>query len=396
MDHAQKLNTMKILQTIGGMNAMSGGPSTCTYDLLKTINQLPGHPTVDLLAVGSATSKDRILGIGEDWFKSVDYDYKTPLAYSFNISKYLESSDYDIYHTNGIWMHVNHQTCLESRKKGKPYIISTHGMLYQSALRRNYWKKWPMLKLWFEKDIRNATCCHATCVPEMHEIRKFGYGGPIAVIGNPVDVPEFSMKLLEDRINNQKNKHGLKIGFLGRLHPIKKIENLIKALALFNKKEVNLIIIGSGDKDYEDYLKSEINNLKLTSQVKLIGFVNGQDKYQILSNLDCLFVPSEMENFGMIVPESLIVGTPVMASYGTPWKSLQTENCGWWADNSPNSIVKILDELYNMSPLKNILMGIRGRKYILQEFSSEKVATKMIELYKWILEGGEKPENVYE
>lgn len=48
-----------------------------------------------------------------------------------------------------------------------------------------------MLKLWFDRDIRLASCMHATCEVEYNHIRDFGYKGPVAIIGNPVNVPPF-------------------------------------------------------------------------------------------------------------------------------------------------------------------------------------------------------------
>lgn len=98
-----------------------------------------------------------------------------------------------------------------------------------------------------------------------------------------------------------------------------------------------------------------------------------------------VIVPSDMENFGMIVPEALIVGTPVMASLGTPWKSLNDEQCGWWTDNSPESIAEVIKSLTSMSWEQRLAMGHCGREYILRTFSSEKIAEKMLQLYHWLM-----------
>ena len=130
---------MKILQTIPGFGASCGGPTTCTYDLLTAIHALGGD--VDLLT----THTEDLVGHGEEWIKALPSDRVTPYGYSSNVSNFLAKSAYDLYHTNGLWMHCNHATCAAARKKGKPYVVSTHGMLYPDALRRSYWKKWPLL-----------------------------------------------------------------------------------------------------------------------------------------------------------------------------------------------------------------------------------------------------------
>ena len=38
---------------------------------------------------------------------------------------------------------------------------------YPEALKRSYWKKWPLIQFLFRKDINHADCLHVTCKPEM-------------------------------------------------------------------------------------------------------------------------------------------------------------------------------------------------------------------------------------
>lgn len=384
---------MKILQTIGGFSAHCGGTSTCTYDLLSAMHGLQPEPHVDLLTPDVTEPDDALMGVGEDWIKAVPNDYRTPLALSKNMSSFLDASDYDIYHTNGMWMHINHSTCAIARAKGKPYVITPHGMLYPETLARSAWKKWPMRKIWFDRDIRNAACIHATCRKEMENIRLFGYKGPVAVIGNPVAVPDFIKGLFEGRQENHSPFRS--IAFLGRLHPRKKVENILRGVALSAHKDIYIYIVGKGEPEYEDFLKKEAERLGLEDRVKFLGFLNGYDKYARLAMVDALFVPSDMENFGMIIPEALIVGTPVMASLGTPWEALNDERCGWWRDNSPESIAAVINELYSLPDDERLSMGKRGRDYVLRTYAAEEVASQMLRLYQWLAGEGEKPEYVF-
>lgn len=384
---------MKVLQTIGGFRAKDGGTSTCTYDLLSAIHTLEPTEQVDILTPDVTDPDDSLMGIGEEWIKAVANDYRTPLSISKNMTDFLRNSDYDIYHTNGMWMHINHSTCAIAREKKKPYVITPHGMLYPEAIRRNYWKKWPLRKLWFDKDIRNAAVIHVTCEAEMNHIRALGYRGPVALIGNPVFVPDYTKEIFETRATEHHSFLG--VAFLGRLHPRKKVENLLSGVSLTQRRDIDVYIIGKGDESYEKYLRNEAKRLGLSQQVHFLGFLNGFDKYAQLGLIDCLFVPSDMENFGMIIPEALIVGTPVMASLGTPWKALNDERCGWWTDNSPESIAQVIKSLTSMSAEECLAMGQRGRDYILRTFAVDKVASQINNLYQWILGNSDKPEFVF-
>lgn len=381
---------MKILQTISGFGAHSGGTSTCTYDLISALHAEMGM--VDLLTLSSKAPTDRLMGMGEEWIHALPNDAITPFGYSANMKRWMEEKmgEYDILHANGLWMYANHITCAMARKYGKPYVITPHGMLYPAALRRSYWKKWPFLKLFFHKDIMHASCLHATCKQEMEHIREFGYRGPVAIIPNPMVLPAPPSA-------KRSPKAKKAFGFLGRLHPRKKVENLFYGVELLKERqqECELWIMGSGLPEYEAFLKAEVERLGLRN-VRFLGFVSGQEKYEKLAQLSTLFVPSDFENFGMIVTEALSVGTPVMASLGTPWEELNNQHCGWWCDRTPENIAQVMRQVLDMSAQELDAMGERGKAMAKANFAAEEVARKVMQLYSWLLDGGQAPAFVHE
>ena len=265
---------MKVLQTISNLSRHSGGISTCTYDLLSAMQELDIH--VDLLAL----QKQEPVGKNKNWLKMLPNDAVGPYAYSRNMHRFLKQSDYDLYHTNGLWLYCNHITCEMARRKQKPYVITPHGMLYPEALARSYWKKWPLLKIFFEKDILQSDCIHVTCQQELKYVRAFGYRGPVAIIANPANLPPYLSEIALAKPIWMKNEQPRKIGFLGRLHPIKKVENLLYGMSLLKRPtDVQLIILGKGEEAYENFLRKEARRLGLTN-IKLHGFVNGREKYE--------------------------------------------------------------------------------------------------------------------
>lgn len=381
---------MKVLQTIQGMSASAGGPSTCTRDLLEGLFAIGA--CVDLLTAAPASPEEHNLGVGRPWLKEIPQDYRGPLEFSRNMRKALESSEYDLYHCNALWRYTNHITCKTARRKGKPYVITPHGMLYPTALRMKAWMKKPMLALWFRRDIMQASCLHATCMQEAEYCRSFGYKGPIAVIPNPVVFPE--------GVEAASSKPAKKmIGFLGRLHPIKKVENLLQGAALAKERgcgAFSICVMGSGSAEYENFLRREAERLHLADRVEFVGFVGGMDKYARLARLRALMAPSEQENFGMIVPEALICGTPVYASLGTPWGELNDQGCGWWRDNSPETIAEVIAEIVSLPDEMILAMGARGRRLMEEKYEQSKVAGMMLALYAWLAGEGKKPDFVLE
>lgn len=374
------------------MLASQGGPSTCTCDLLEGLYDVEANTA--LLTSRPTRGGDKVLGIDRPWMNTVLCDYKTPLRLSKNIREALVDSDYDLYHANTLWTDACHSTCAYARKVGKPYILSPHGMLYPTALAISHWKKVVMLKLWFNKDIKKAACLHATCRQEAEHCRNFGYEGPIAVIPNAVVFPEG----VEAKNSLYTDEWGRRqIGFLGRLHPIKKVENVLDAIASLKKEQLEQLsfqIMGKYDDRYEQWLKEEVKRLELDDCVEFVGFVSGREKYERLSRLAALMVPSVQENFGMIVPEALICGTPVYASLGTPWEELNECDAGWWKDNDPEVIAGVLQEILSLTDEELLRKGRNGRKLMEEKYEQHKVAAMMKRLYEWLINGGEKPEFV--
>ena len=62
-----------------------------------------------------------------------------------------------------------------------------------------------------------------------------------------------------------------------------------------------------------------------------------------------MFLVSNSENFGNVVLESLSQGTPVVASKGTPWQSLEESKAGFWIDNNPKEIANCIDRIMSYS-----------------------------------------------
>lgn len=375
-------HTVRILHTISALGVTAGGPSQSVY---YTVSGLRAEQLdVDILTYQPDNDDEFVSN--ENYIIAL-LNKNLPLAYSPCYKQYLENHIYDIYHTQGIWQYPTYITAKTARKYNKPYIVTPRGMLYPQALNHFKLKKKLFLKLFLSNDINHASAIHATCEEEMRHLRNLGIKTPVAVIPNPVNIPA------KATVSNPDN---LRIGYLGRVHPRKNIERLLYVwdkLSL-DKTGAELVIIGDGDADYMSFLQSEQQRLNLKN-VLFTGFLSRQAKENALCSLSYLVVPSDFENFGMIIPEALIYGIPVIASKGAPWSELETHSCGWWADNDTDTLAAIIEKAVHLSETNRIAMGKRGQELVKNNYSVEIVAKKIIRLYDWILNGGEKPEFVY-
>lgn len=196
----------------------------------------------------------------------------------------------------------------------------------------------------------------------------------LAVIPNGILLPE--------RVSRIEGDGVLRLLYLGRLHPIKGIENLLNACRILNEKYEHawsLTIAGSGDPEYVKGLSERVAQLSLGGQVTLVGGVAGEAKEELFRRADVLILPSFSENFGLVVAEALAHAVPVIASTGTPWAELEKRGCGLWVDNSPEGLAEAISRIRHKALPE---MGTRGRAWMKGEFGWETIATKMFDTYR--------------
>lgn len=271
--------------------------------------------------------------------------YATPNKRKEVISSLISECDCLI--RSGVCNLSTHVSNLLWLRRGKHIILSPRGELFEPALYHKG-KLYGLLKVLLFKIVGRLygkrIVYHATSQEEVEQIRCImGQFCNIELIPNYMILP--------DRVYLQRKMIDHYFLFVGRIAPIKALENLILALDLskaFRESDYYLQLVGNNVGAYYESLCVLINTLNLQSKVIFRGVKVGVEKDTIMAGAKCLFLVSRSENFGNVVIEALAQGTPVVASTGTPWQELVAKKAGYWIDNSPESIAKILDELINM------------------------------------------------
>lgn len=100
--------------------------------------------------------------------------------------------------------------------------------------------------------------------------------------------------------------------FAGRLDALKGIDVLLKAWELFDAKEEQLVICGTGP--MESWCREFVEKHQVKN-VELKGFVENKAVKQMIGESKALILPTQWyEGFPMTIVESYSVGTPVIAS----------------------------------------------------------------------------------
>jgi glycosyltransferase involved in cell wall biosynthesis len=280
-------------------------------------------------------------------------------------------------HDHGQWMPLHHFVAELARSKNIPRIVSPHGML--SPWARNYkrLKKSIAWRLYAHRDLKQASVVCATSELELQELRELGVKLPIAVIANGVD--PFPAETLE-----LKTATPPYVLFLSRIHEKKGVGELLEVWEKINRSDWKLVLAGP---DEQKFLASRT----LPLGVKYVGMVLGEEKARLMRQASLFVLPTHSENFGVVVGESLLVEVPVITTHGAPWKSLQTERCGWWIPMEKPILKQALLTAMNTPAEELQAMGMRGRMFAAKAFAWPQLAEQMAQVYEWVLGGGDPP-----
>ena len=220
-------------------------------------------------------------------------------------------------------------------------IWSVRGELNNNALAISQKKKTLFLKLY--QKLAKQVAFASTSPKESDEIKQ-------VFQNNIIEIPN----VMPSSKQLKRTTTGKRFLFLGRIHPIKNIDGLIKGFcnSIAAKEEgVFLDIAGDYDErdlDYLESLKALVTSFGMADKISFLGHVAGSAKEVLLANAYFLILPSHSENFGNVVIEALNQGTPIIASTHTPWQIIERFSCGFWVNNTPKVLETTLNKALNL------------------------------------------------
>jgi glycosyltransferase involved in cell wall biosynthesis len=227
-----------------------------------------------------------------------------------------EINNADIVHIHAIWNTEQYRAAKYARAAGKPHVFRACGMLAPWSLQQSRWKKWLYLQLRLRKQLNLANAIHFTSRREQESAAALKLKSMSIVEPNGVSLAEFESLPPQGYF---RQKHSAVASrpltlFLGRIHPKKGLNLLIRAIARLQNSEALLVIAGPDEKDHAAEIRALANSLGVASRVLFVGPLFGTDRLAAFRDADVFVLPSEHENFGNAVIESLACGTPAIVS----------------------------------------------------------------------------------
>jgi glycosyltransferase involved in cell wall biosynthesis len=188
----------------------------------------------------------------------------------------------------------------------------------------------------------------------------------IVVIPNAVDPAAFANLAGRDR---SAPATPLRIGFIGRLDPIKRIPDLMRAMILVSG-DAHLHLYGAGSQRQE--LAQLTQSLQLQSRVTFHGAVGLPN--DALANMDLLVLPSEAEGFGLVLIEAMAAGVPVIGTMAPGIRDVvQNGSTGLLVPiGSPENLAEAIRNVAENEALRQSLIR-NGLAHVRENFTWEKV-----------------------
>ncbi|GGB08776.1 glycosyltransferase family 4 protein [Agarivorans gilvus] len=173
------------------------------------------------------------------------------------------------------------------------------------------------------------------------------------------------------------NTRPLRLGFVGRLIPLKNVPMIIEALSILDHSSVELNIFGDGE------CRGDLECLASKKGVNTIFHGNEPNQEKIYRTFDLLIISSNTEGLPMVLLESMSRGIPVVSTnVGAISTVVKHKKNGYLIEvGDEASLSKIIRALL-LSP--EVLSSWKKASYDLvqQEYSIEKIAKRYLELYK--------------
>ncbi len=189
-------------------------------------------------------------------------------------------------------------------------------------------------------------------------------------ISLPDNIKSFDKKSF---FNNLKLKDNIfTIGVFSRIEEQKGQHLIIESLNILSDKHIQLIIVGHCmDANYQNGLVKMIDNYHLGDRIAFTPFI--ENPMKLMPMLDLIILPTYEETFGLVVAESMLMGTPVIGSNAGGVPEIITDNDNGLLFESKNyeSLSKKILSIYESEELR-IKLSNNAKIFASEHYDYEK------------------------
>ncbi len=322
----------------------------------------------------------RFLGVSEQWWGIRGV---ISLGLRRKIRRVYAEFRPDIVHIHGVWRPLQIVAAKVASELGIPFVLTAHGMYQPWLWCSKGWKGWAKKKVFFHMMARpafsRARFIHSITDSEAKNLSRLFPGAEIVKIPNATDVPSGNVTV------ERPQRYVL---FLGRIHPVKGLDMLVRAFAAIRDGGWKLRIAGPvEDRGYFQTTQEVVGKLGLSEKVEFFGPVFGEEKWKLLKQAWVVAVPSYSEVVGIVNLEAGAVGAPTITTFETGLWGWE-EGGGILVHPSDDDLARGLKEALSWTLEERLKRGEQIRAFVEQRYSWKAVGKQWEELYHKMAEKG--------
>jgi glycosyltransferase involved in cell wall biosynthesis len=164
---------------------------------------------------------------------------------------------------------------------------------------------------------------------------------------------------------------------VSRLHPLKRMDLLIQAMAAMKDASLRAVIAGEGDDLTR--LRALIREKGLENRVDLVGALSEEAKLDHYARCRAVYFAPRSEDYGFVTLEAMSSGKPVITATdsGGPTEQVEPDSTGWILKPSADAFAAVLDQLAGDKALAERL-GRNGLAYAARHTWDQVVAKLLV------------------
>jgi glycosyltransferase involved in cell wall biosynthesis len=301
----------------------------------------------------------------------------------------IEANGVSVLHLHGLWRAASLLGVKAAAMSGVPAVLSVHGQTSpwalngQGVLKRL--KKWLYWTCFARRQFEKVSVLHAITPLEGEHMGCFFKRNDFVVIPNAIDLDSPEQSLLPEKLPTRN------FVYLGRLHPVKGVDLLIKAFSTAELGQEGWRLLLAGPQEVPEYVK-QLRELathsKRAERIEFVGPVFKQDKQTLLRQAWALVAPSHTEVIGMVNLEAAVQETPSLTTYQTGLADWQ-DGGGILITPAVDSLRAALEDSSRWSMEERLERGRASRELVQRRYSQESVGPLWINLYNKLQGGAE-------
>lgn len=385
---------MHILFVIPAIGNVYGGPSKTVINLAKALNS---HGVIVDIVTTNANGAESLDIPLQQWLTEsgsrIQYfpyvslgEYKWSSTLASWLFRHVQ--DYDLVQSNAIFSLPNAPAHWACQWKKVPYIMTPRGMLEPWALSYKAWKKRLYYALFERPALNQVSAIQALASSEANNISALKLKSPIVIVPNGIHDSDFQNqtkpKIFYQKFPHLRNKK--LILFLGRIDPKKGLDILAQAFKLIfpHFPEAHLVVAGPDNIGFLPKAQNFFLEAGCLNAVTFTGMLTGDLKYAALAAASLYVAPSYSEGFSMSILEGMASGLPCVITTGCNFPEAAEARAAYvvepTADHVSHALIQCLQD-----PEAAQSLGYRARHFVCKNYTWDRIATLLIEVYTAIL-----------